>query len=273
MSDRDHRQLARDPNPAARIRVVAAVVLCAAIFIPAGCARRIRVVSPSSWGGQLQPVEGWAWKPKPVSDPFVDGTRVQMASGRQTQGRDTTFADLTSTPAVETVVVPGNRRWVNTGFHLSAGDAVTVVATGRVRVFPADRKESESETEPGPTGTYLYPDAVADKPFPLPTAMGGPAPAFCLIGRIGEGTPFYVGARRSWQVERGGVLHLGINDFDTTDNSGSFTVKIARTAAVQPVVYEETLLKRPPDGKPEPGCSLVIFYIDGLRPDVVREMA
>jgi len=156
-----------------------------------------------------------------------------------------------------------------------AGEAVTVVADGRV-VFrnPAIRLDREP-TEAGPAGTYLYTDEDATKPFPLPTAAGGPAPPYCLIGRIGSGEPFYVGARKSWTAKTSGRLFLGINDFHLADNGGEFTVRVTKPPTVQPVRFEEQVdeiatVHRP--RKPKSGRSVFIFYVDGLRPDVVHEM-
>ena len=108
-------------------------------------------------------------------------------------------------------------------------------------------------------------------------------------------------------------MWLGVNDFDTSDNSGQFVVTTERIAKAQPVAFE----RRVPDlvlasnrvdptrsgtsnqptadtsakdvrlasastgtslsesaGNPAipPDASVVVFYIDGLRPDVVREM-
>ena len=55
------------------------------------------------------------------------------------------------------------------------------------------------------------------------------APAGALIGRIGNGTPFLIGANTSpIQVTGNGNLMLGINDDVLTDNSGQYHVTITR---------------------------------------------
>ena len=52
-----------------------------------------------------------------------------------------------------------------------------------------------------------------------------------------------------------------------------FLVDIAKTESVRPVSYQQFVPIDTTPGAPVPGCSVVVFYIDGLRPDVVEEMA
>jgi hypothetical protein len=52
-----------------------------------------------------------------------------------------------------------------------------------------------------------------------------------LIGRIGVGRPFQVGARRTLHVARDGELFLGVNDNYLADNSGTWSVAIALSAS------------------------------------------
>ena len=52
------------------------------------------------------------------------------------------------------------------------------------------------------------------------------SPCFCLVGRIGHGPVFYVGAERSWFAGQTGRLWLGINDYDVTQNVGEFYAEI-----------------------------------------------
>ena len=208
------------------------------------------------------------------------------------------------------VRVPGRAAWIDTGMTLTAGEAISVVARGRIRARAASRWRHREPVEVGPSGTFQFGDDVAEQSFPLPAAAGGPASCYCLIGRIGDGPPFYIGERKSWEADRSGPLLLGINDFDLSDNSGEFAVSISKPGSLQPVTYEEVVPARdvarvsmanravvsasrsagpgssraetptrpidnhPADaGRPWPGCSVVVFYVDGLRPDVVREMA
>lgn len=172
------------------------------------------------------------------------------------------------------ITVPGNRGWTPTGIHVTAGEAITIEAAGRV-IFRQRRLAHDADpVRAGPAGTYHYTDDVVEKPFPLPAAASGPAPPYSLIGRVGNGPVFYVGANRSFVAQETGPLWLGINDFHVADNSGQFHARITRPDAIQPASFSRTVTATSRSGgKPRPGCSVVIFYIDGLRPDVVCEMA
>jgi len=170
-------------------------------------------------------------------------------------------------------IVPGNQQWVDTGVHVTAGEAITVLAGGKIIFRQPGAWDRRQPSEAGPNGTFFFSDEVADKHFPLPSAAHGPAPCYCLMGRIGEGPPFYVGSHKSWVAEWSGMLKLGINDFDVADNSGRFFAQVTKPGVVQPVGFEEIVPIDVKPGGPVPGCSVVVFYIDGLRPDVVREMA
>jgi hypothetical protein len=50
-----------------------------------------------------------------------------------------------------------------------------------------------------------------------------------LIGRVGGSAPFVIGSNpQPFRMPASGVLMLGVNDNELTDNSGFFTVAIAR---------------------------------------------
>ncbi len=168
------------------------------------------------------------------------------------------------------IVVPGNRGWVNTGVQVVAGQPITISAGGKVVVGKTRRRGSD---EVDPAGTYFFSDSVVDEPFPLPSAAQGPAPCYALIGRIDNGEPFVIGRQKSWTASQTGTLWLGVNDFDVSDNVGQFYAEISHPKKIQPVSHEEIATAGSSPGSPVPGCSVVVIYVDGLRPDVVREMA
>ena len=188
------------------------------------------------------------------------------------------FAESSET---EMITIEANRQWTRTHWEIQRGDVISLVARGNVVVpvlKPSTMKERLSHnkrkaTYVGPNGTFLYEDNVAYQSFPIPSAASGPAPAYCLIGHIGGGKPFYVGSRKSWVAQESGTLYLGINDFCPANNQGQFQVQISKPNMLQPLQYEEAIPDNDPLGMPRDCCSVVIFYIDGLRPDVVREMA
>lgn len=171
------------------------------------------------------------------------------------------------------IVVSAAQVWTETGIVLQPGQSVTVTATGEIVGCEPRRGEPGVQAQVGPEGTFLFSDDAADREFPLPAAGGGPAPCYGLIARIGDGPPFFVGRAHSWIADRGGPLQLGINDFDVSDNAGHFLANVDLTARQHPVLYERVVDGREPPGRPAENCSVVVFYVDGLRPDVVREMA
>ena len=172
------------------------------------------------------------------------------------------------------VTVPGTVGWVDTGLQVVDGEPLSITASGRVVVRQSDRFGQKFEATVSPEGTFMVHDGIQDQQFPLPSGSHGPAPCFCLMGRIGEnGKPFFVGKSKSWQASNSGRLQLAVNDFDPSDSEGAFHAEVTRPKLVQPMSYEEVVPGNSADGKPLPNCHAVVFYVDGLRPDVVREMA
>ncbi len=179
----------------------------------------------------------------------------------------------TSRLSGDALVVPANAPWVDTGMDVQSGESLSFVAHGQIR-HRIPQTESETEqSDTGPAGTFLYEDTLGHQEFPLPAAGRGPAPCYCLIGRIGNGRPFFVGEGMSIVAEATGRLYLGVNDYDFSDNSGEFYVEVTQPNAVQPVSFRQDVRRDAPPGAPRPGCSVVVFYIDGLRPDVLEEMS
>lgn len=173
-----------------------------------------------------------------------------------------------------TVSVFGTVGWTDTGIEVTEGEPLSISASGRVVVRQSDRWGQKFEATVNPEGTFLVHDGIQDQNFPLPSGNHGPAPCFCLIGRIGErGKPFFIGKSKSWSVSASGRLQLAVNDFDPGDSEGAFHAQITRPKLVQPMAYEEVVQGSAEAGSPLPNCRAVVFYVDGLRPDVVREMA
>lgn len=174
----------------------------------------------------------------------------------------------------DALLVPGDRQWVDSGVDVVAGRPLTIVGKGRVRIGKLRiKRRDDAELDVGPEGTFFYSDTLSHEEFPLAAAGNGPAPCFCLIGRIGHGPAFYIGPERSWVPEQTGRLWLGINDFDAAENTGEFFAEVSHPEDVQPVAYRDEVPLKAKGGAPLPDCSVVVFYIDGLRPDVVEEMA
>ncbi len=171
------------------------------------------------------------------------------------------------------ISVPGNCQWTPTELEICKGQALTITAEGCVQFREKACSDRERPCVVGPEGLYLYHDEVAFQQFPLPSAGGGPAPCYCLMGRIGEGPAFFVGRAKSFVAPCSGKLWLGINDFNVCDNAGEFVVSLSLPKQPEPIALQNVISGNAPPGSPVAGAQVVVFYVDGLRPDVVQEMA
>ncbi len=116
----------------------------------------------------------------------------------------------------ETVVaVYANRPWTDTGIDITAGSIISITATGTIRIAGSD---------PGKT------------PAGDPNCSGGTAPdgflapgliCWSLIGRIGTGQPFQIGAAAVVTADQSGRLYLGVNDDVFGDNTGYWTATVS----------------------------------------------
>lgn len=118
-----------------------------------------------------------------------------------------------STPSFQ---VPGTQEWIDTGVYMNSGDRLGMKAVGTVYIDPSY-----------PVGPGGVSSCVPSTTYPNLTFPGPNLYCWSLIARVGNGAPFEVGA--STFVRTGaGELYLGVNDNNFTDNSGSWTVNIAR---------------------------------------------
>jgi hypothetical protein len=110
------------------------------------------------------------------------------------------------------VMVQARDAWTRTGVDVTRGQVLFFDARGDVRWGP-DRKD-------GPNGEHNSP-RNPNRPIPNRNAAA-------LIGRIGNGDPFFIGADKGeFRARDSGPLFLGINDDYLQDNSGAFRVTIA----------------------------------------------
>ena len=118
------------------------------------------------------------------------------------------------------VAVPSTEVWTSTAVRVEAGHTVRITATGEVR--PATERQGVANGPDGLPSLEGFPHTLS---FPTNVLQGQKHAA--LIGRIGEsGTPFFVGAQKSFTADRGGVLYLGINDTGVDNNAGEFRATI-----------------------------------------------
>jgi hypothetical protein len=112
-----------------------------------------------------------------------------------------------------TISVPATRQWTPTGISVHQGDRIRIETTGEIRWTSNANDRARSA---GALDQKKTPGA------PLPNALVG-----ALIGRIDSGQPFGIGDQTSIVVPASGLLYLGINDDNVSDNSGQFQVVVS----------------------------------------------
>ena len=141
-------------------------------------------------------------------------------------GATKSLADSVSTAlpsqGTQSIDVPANKDWTDTGIDLRRGDSIVLTASGTVQL-PPQGKNGEAKSV-GPEG---QPRGFRDliKTYPLNSAGFG-----ALLGKIGSSDaaePFLIGARKEMQVLRAGRLFVGPNAAKSDALTGSFQVTIA----------------------------------------------
>ena len=117
-----------------------------------------------------------------------------------------------TTGSAGSINVEGTRGWTDTGITVRRGQRVAFNSSGQV----AFRSGGDAT---GPDGNFNEDRAGT----PVPAAGVG-----ALIGRVGNGAPFPIGAnKQAITMPAAGRLFLGINDANTGDNSGNYAVVIS----------------------------------------------
>ena len=118
------------------------------------------------------------------------------------------------------VSVTGDKKWIDTGMDVTAGEKLHITAKGTV--------DFSDKTGVGPQGAPReWKDTLRDLSV-LSAGRGA------LVGQVGSdraATPFFVGADGTVTVPVGGRLFLGVNQDSYFKASGKFDVHIERTAA------------------------------------------
>jgi hypothetical protein len=133
-------------------------------------------------------------------------------------------------PHSATVALTGEAQWVPTNIEVAEGDRLVLQARGMqisdsVSLDPAGRPDGAGIERPAPDAPYA-----------------------AVIGRIGGGPPFLVGASYDRAAPASGMLELGINAF----------MRQGRTAArpLFEVTVEHVPQPPPPDPQPDPANIL-----------------
>jgi len=112
------------------------------------------------------------------------------------------------------VTVAGNQPWTNTGVAVNAGDTYRFDVNGTVQYTSDPNEKAERQ---GSLPQHRVPGS------PIPNELAG-----ALIARIDNGQPFLIGGQQEVRMPASGTLYLGINDDNTSDNSGQFDVGISK---------------------------------------------
>jgi hypothetical protein len=113
----------------------------------------------------------------------------------------------------QNITVAANQQWVDSGITVRQGQSLAIRASGEV-TLSADA--NDKATANGSLNGRHAANA------PLPSALAG-----ALIGRIGNGQPFGIGAGpTNISAPGSGRLYLGVNDDGMGDNNGQFQVSI-----------------------------------------------
>ena len=113
---------------------------------------------------------------------------------------------------VRTVTVPTNQTWTNSGIDVRRGDVIHFRASGNVTL---SQNGDDYGTPAGANSGRMAGNS------PLPGVTGG-----LLIGRVGNGRPFAIGAESDVTMPANGRLYFGVNDDDVRDNVGDFVVEM-----------------------------------------------
>ena len=113
---------------------------------------------------------------------------------------------------IKKVTLNADQKWVDTGIKLKFGQEILFSATGCIYIDKDTQVYQNGELTLNQNNKKSIPNQ----------------PTGAIIAKVGDkGVPFYVGNDKApFQITREGNLFIGINDFDFSDNSGKFIVKI-----------------------------------------------
>jgi hypothetical protein len=109
--------------------------------------------------------------------------------------------------------VDARQAWTDTGINVNAGDHVAFSASGQINYGQG-------------AGMTATPDGGAERRANYPDPS---VPVGALIGKVGNGAPFAIGMQTTpLPMNASGRLMLGVNDNELGDNSGFYTVTVAK---------------------------------------------
>ena len=125
----------------------------------------------------------------------------------------TSGAGVAATPAVAgAVTVQASQPWTSTGITVRKGQTLTFQTTGEVQLSD----DANDIATPNGSKSARY----------AANAQMKQVLAGALIGKIGNGAAFAIGAQPTIVAPASGVLYLGVNDDGFADNKGNFQVVV-----------------------------------------------
>ena len=138
---------------------------------------------------------------------------------------------LASLLGAQDLVVKGDQVWTDTNLDVSAGETISLAATGSLE-YLGKKGEKQVATATGLKRGFL--DMI--KTLPVNAAGRG-----ALVARFGDSYAFAVGEKWEGKAPISGRLFLGVNQASGDTGAGSFTVKLTRVAPAPPPVDPKTL--------------------------------
>ena len=161
--------------------------------------------------------EEWHWSRRAFDTRDTDRNgalsrrEFDVAGGSPAGGRSGSPAG--PAPGSRSVRVNSQERWADAGIDVSAGDMLTITATGTIQL--SDNQQDTANPAGSTTGRR-----AADAPIVN-------QPAGALLARIDNYGPIFIGDRRSLRAPVTGRLYFGVNDDHLPDNGGVFVVEVS----------------------------------------------
>jgi PA-IL-like protein len=157
-------------------------------------------------------------------EPAIQPTRTTAPADTAGTPREPTIQPTSSAPTFFTIKVAvradnANNGWSNSGLVVRKGQRLRISSSGRVSLG---------------RGRFATPLGVSTIPDNEKLMRNEPTGA--LIAVIGDDNDdfIFVGTRRDFVAQRDGVLFLGVNEGDLSDNTGTYDVAIEAEAGSTP---------------------------------------
>jgi hypothetical protein len=141
-----------------------------------------------------------------------DVAQIHLSRGGNQTAVATTGQAQQIPAGAQTITVPANQLWTDTGISVQRGERIQFNASGDIMI-----------SRDASSGVGGSPASAGGR---LPVAAAGPG---ALIARVGNTAPFLIATNTTpLAMPANGRLQLGVNDTDHSDNSGNFSVAVTR---------------------------------------------